>query len=84
MGAPKKPLWSNEEGEGVKRTQLKERVRSIKQKVLNICEEEKVEDPMAILALVARSLFLDTNGKYFEPIKGRFFKEYLQGKYTRI
>ena len=79
LGPPKKSLYGPE---GVKRTQLLGRLRPIKKDFLDVCEEEKVDDPMALLALLGKSLFLDTNGKYFDPVKGKFFQSYLKGNYT--
>ena len=72
-GRPKGPLPE------AKRTQLKSRLRPITALFKKICSEEKC-DPLPLLALIARAIFMDPNGGHFDYKIGKFFQEIVKGK----
>ena len=72
-GRPKGPLPE------AKRTQLKSRLRPITAKFKKICSEEKC-DPLPLLALIGRAIFMDPNGGHFDYKIGKFFQEIVKGK----
>ena len=72
-GRPKGPLPE------AKRTQLKSRLRPITALFKKICSEEKC-DPLPLLALMARAIFMDPNGGHFNYKIGKFFQEIVKGK----
>ena len=76
-GRPKGPLI------GTKRTQLKSRLHPIIVLFKQLCSQEKC-DPLQLLSLLGKAIFLDPNGGHFDYALGKFFQEILKGRFVII
>ena len=72
-GAPIKPL-----GE-LKKAQLRVRSRPIIANFKEVCKKEKCE-PLLLLSIICRAIFMDPNGGHFDYKVGKFFQEIIKGR----